>query len=342
MKKIICIELLHHHECFENPYLLFKQEWFVTKAILWEFVFKRLKGMSEHKDEFFILKQPKRWLFWQLNLFQKIKYIISEFIEIYKNIQQTKHIIQKDKPDALYINTIESPFLIPFMLYLIRLKDIKIYLTIHNIDRLRVHFLKYFLFDSLITSLIKKSHKIILLGKYLKFSDKNIQEKVMYINNRAYKDINVQKFKKKTFVISGTLDYKRKDIESILKWFWVFLENNKTYHSKIKLVLLWQINTQVEEWIETYNLTKIVKTFDHYVWEKDMQHYMSQSHYAIISTYKDSIYGRYKISGAFWDAVAFDVPIILSYNYAPGYKAKNIIRFDNNSFDVLLDTLILK
>jgi len=271
MKKIIFIELLHHHECLENPYTIFKEKWYQTKAILGEFVFKRLKDMSAYKKEFYILKQPWRKHMASLNLFSKVGYICKQFLEIYKNTKEIQEIVKENKWASLYINTIESPFLIPLMIYLLRLKDTKIYLVIHNTNRLKVSFLKYFLFDFLIRSLIKKSYRVILLWKYLKFEDKVIQEKTIYINNRIPKDISVSQFKKTTFVISGHLNPDTKDIESVLKGFWKFLKKNKSYENKISLVLLWQLNNKVENWINIYKLTGIVKTFNHYVWEKDME-----------------------------------------------------------------------
>ena len=173
-------------------------------------------------------------------------------------------------------------------------------------------------------------------------ADTGLQKKVMYINNRIEKKIDVKKFEKTSSVVSGSLDYKNKDIESILKWFSRLLQKDKKYEDQINLILLWQINDKVENWIDRYKLTNIVTTFDHYVGEKDMETYMSRSHYAIISSYPDSIYGKYKISGAFGDAIWFNLPVILSENYAPDYKSENVIRFKNDSLDALLETLIVK
>lgn len=340
MKKIIFIELLHHHECIENPYLYFKSKWYETKAILWEFVHKQIKNIRDFDNEFYTLDQPVRALFPRWNFFKKIKYILNEFREIYKNTKEIKKILEKEKTDYVYINTIESPFLIPLIIYLLWLKEIKIYTAIHNTNRLKVWFLKYFTFDFLIKKLIKKSYKIVLLWKYLKFKDKNIQNKVVYFNNRIIKEVKAEKFKKTTFVISWSLDTRTKDYKSVLKWFWKFLKENSSYKSKVQLVLLWQIKEDVSSWINEYNLKDIVKTFDHYVWEKDMEKYMWGAHYSIISTFKDSIYWKYKISWSFWDAVWFNVPIILSENYAPDYINKDIIRFKNSEFDKILNNIL--
>lgn len=336
MKKIIFIELLHHHECLENPYLIFKDKWYKTKAILGSFVFNKLQNILKYQEEFYILRQPVRSLFPRKNIFKKINYIAQEFYEIYKNTKSIIKIVHKEKPNFLYINTIESPFLIPLMLYLLKVKDIKIYLTIHNTSRIKVWFLKYFLFDFLIKLLIKKAYKIILLWEYLKFDDKNIQNKVIYFNNRIIQEKNINKFDKITFVMSGNLDCNNKDYESILKGFCLFLEWNNDFVDKVQLILLGQLNVTVGNWITQYNLSSIVKTFDHYIWEKDMAKYMWLSHYAIISTYKKSIYWKYKITWAFWDAVWFNLPIILSENYAPDYESDNIMRFKNSDFNKLL------
>ena len=341
MKKIIFIELLHHHECLENPYLIFKKKWYKTKAILWEFVAKKIKNISSFEEEFYVLNQPNRKLFSSFSFFWKIKYSISEFIEIYKNTKEIRKIISKEKPDYIYINTIESPFLVPLMIYLLWLKNIKMYLAIHNTNRLKVWFLKYFLYDFLIKRLINKSYKIILLWKYLNFSDSITQEKVIYLNNRIPQKEKISKFEKITFVMSWNLDFTVKDIETVLQWFWKVLNKNKNHRDKIQLVLLWQINNTVEKWIKEYKLDWLVKTFNEYVGEDDMEKYMWWAHYSIISTYKDSIYWKYKITWAFWDAVAFNLPIILSNNYAPDYENNNIIRFGNN-LDTILEKIILK
>lgn len=343
MKKIIFIELLHHHECIENPYLIYKKQWYETRAILGEFVFKKLKNINQYNDEFHVLNQPIRTQFNFLSFVWKILYFFREFFEISKNIKEIRSIVKNEKPDILYINTIESPFLIPLMIYLLRLKDMKLHLTIHNTNRLKVGFIKYFLFDFLIQKLIQKSKRIILLWEYLKFDDEDIQKKVMYINNRVpQKIINRKKFEKLTFVMSWSLNYKQKDIETVLKWFSDFLLKNKKYEDNIQLVLLGQINPTVEKWIKTYNLTGIVKTFDHYVWEEDMNKYMWWAHYAIISVYKNSIYGKYKISWAYGDAVAFSVPILLSQYYAPEYKSSSVYRFNKQTLAQLLQDIIHK
>lgn len=343
MKKIIFIELLHHHECIENPYLIYKNKWYETRAILWEFVSQKLKNITEYNDEFYVLWQPNRTQFLSLTFFWKIKYFFKEFVEIYKNTNELKSIIKQEKPQILYINTIESPFLIPLMLYLLWTKNIDIYLAIHNTNRLKVWFMKYILYDFLIKKIIQKSKKIILLWEYLRFEDENTQNKVMYINNRIpQKNINHKKFKKRTFVMSGSLNYKQKDIQTVLRWFSEFLKKHESYQKHIQLVLLGQMNTTVENWIKNYNLTEIIVTFDHYVWEEDMEKYMSQAHYAIISTYEKSVYGKYKISWAFWDAVAFNIPILLSWHYAPEYMSKNIIRFDSHNIDKIIYDLVLK
>jgi len=340
MKKIIFIELLHHHECLENPYLKFKSEGFITQAIIWEFVAQKLEDTSLPQEELIILKQPIRKQFKWLNTIEKIKYIFFEFFEIYKNTKEVHKIITVEKPDSIYINTIESPFLVPLMIYLCRLKNTKIYLTVHNISRLKVHFLKYFLFDFLIKKLITKSYRVILLWEYLKFSNNKIQQKAIYFNNRRLQEVNKLKSKKISFVVSGNLDYKTKDIESILQGFWKLLKYNTNYKDEIQLILLWQLNNKVETWIKEYKLSSIIKTFDHYVWEKDMDRYFSQAHYAIISTYKNSIYGKYKISWAYGDARAYWVSILLSEHYAPDYIGENIIRFRNNSLDMVLTKIM--
>jgi len=341
MKKIIFIELLHHHECLENPYNYFKDNGYEAKAILWEFVYRRLWSKVITDDECIILKQPKRQQFSSLSSYHKIWYIIGQFLENYKNIREIKRIILIEKPDSIYINTIESPFLIPLMVYLLRLKDIKIYLAIHNTNRLKVHFTKYFLFDFLIKKLIKKAYKVILLWEYLQFENNNTQNKVIYFNNRVKKQWNRNKSEKLSFVMSWHLDTTHKDIYSVLKGFWNLLNTHPAYRNNIELILLWQINNTVENWINMHNLTDVVRTFNHYVWEEDMDKYMSAAHYAIISTYKDSIYGKYKISWSYWDAVAYWVPIILSAYYAPEYQSNDIIRFKNDSLYITLEKLVI-
>jgi hypothetical protein len=341
MKKMIFIELVHHHECLENPYLEFKNKWYQTKAILGEFVFNKIKSFSQYKEEFYVLKQPNRKNLSSINFLNKIKYFFIEFIEINNNVKELKNIIIREKPEALYVNTIESPFLIPLIIYLLKVKNTKIYLTMHNTNRIKISIKKYILFDFLIVRLIKKAYRIILLWEYLKFKDNNIQNKVIYFNNRIIKKNNSEKFDKKTFVMSWNLDIKTKDYESVLKWFSIFIKNNSEFKDKIELILLWQINETVAYWINKYNLSNVVKTFNEYVWEHDMEKYMWGAHYAIISTYENSIYGKYKISWAFWDAVGFNVPILLSQHYSPEYKSENITRFNNKEFDKLL-TQILK
>lgn len=340
MKKIIFIELLHHHECLENPYLFFKNKWYETKAILGEFVSHKLKNITKFSDEFYILKQPNRKVFSSFNFFWKIKYIMKEYIEIYKNTQEIIKIIHQEKPEYLYINTIESPFLIPLMYYLLKVKNIKIYLTIHNTNRIKVWFCKYILFDWLIKKLIIKADKVILLWEYLKFKNKKVQDKVIYFNNRIIKKKSNKKFEKITFVIPGSLDCNNKDYESVLKGFWQFFKENKKNKNKVQLVLLGQLNVKVANWIKLYNLSESVITFDTYVGEKDMEMYMSWAHYCVISTFNGSIYGKYKITWAFWDAVWFNIPIILSENYAPDYKSDNVIRFKNNNFILTLNILM--
>jgi hypothetical protein len=130
---------------------------------LGDFVYNRCENISKYDNEIIILSQPGRKQFKNISKVKKIGYVVSQFFEMYKNTQKIKNIIKKEKPDYLYINTIESPFLIPLMIYLLFFNNVKFYLTIHNTNRLKVHFLKYFSFDFLIKKLILKSHKIILL-----------------------------------------------------------------------------------------------------------------------------------------------------------------------------------
>ena len=339
-KKIIFIELFHHHECIENPFLYYKKNNYEVKLLIGEFVYKNLINIKKYEKDFILINQPKRTLFKNLDFFEKIKYIFEEFIENIRIIKRIRKIIKKEKPNFLYIGTIETPFSIPLIIYLLLLRKIKIITTIHNTNRLKISFLKYMWFDFLIKLLIKKSYKIVLLGKYLKFKNKEIQKKVIYFNNRLNIQKSTKKFKKKTFIVSGNLNLKEKDLESIFIGFSKLLKRNKNIQNKIQLVLLSKINNELINLIKKYKIENITKVFDSFVSEKVFENYMLKSHYSIISTYKNSIYGKYKISGSFGDAVGFNLKILLCEEYAPNFLDKKIIRFKKEKLNIILGEIL--
>ena len=340
MKKIIFIELFHHHECLENPFLHYKKKNYKTKLILGDFLKNKIKNINKYKDDFYILKQPNRKNFKDISKIKLFSYIIKQFFEMYKNIKIINKIMEKEKPNFLYINTIESPFAIPLLLYLLKLKNIKIITTIHNTNRLKIGFLKYFSFDFLIKKLIKKSYKIVLLGKYLKFENKKTQKKVIYFNNRLIIKKKMKKFKKITFVLTGNLNQKEKDFEIIFKNF--NLLKKKNLKKDFQLIILTKINNEILNLIKKYKIEKICKIYEKFVDEKEFEKVMLKSHYLILSTKENSPYGKYTISGSFGDAIGFNLPILLCENYSTHFKDKNIIRFKKNNLDKILWNLLKK
>ncbi len=340
--KVILIELFHHHECIEYQIDYYEKKKYQVKIIFGEYIFNKIKNNEKYKDKCYIINQPNREDLKKIQRYKLLMYIISQFNSYIKNINLIKNIINKEKPDILHISTVESPFAIPLILFLLKIENTKINLVIHNTNRLKISIIKYIGFDFLINKLIKKANNIILLGEYLKFENLNIQKKVIYFNNRLILYKKSEKFEKKTFVISGNLNTNEKNIENILKEFKILLEKNVHLKDKIELVILTKISKEITEMINKYKIKHIVKTYNTFVSEKEFETVMLKSHYLIISVYENSIYGKYKISGSFGDGIGFNLPILLNEHYAPDFKNKSIIRYKNNGLNLILKKLMNK
>ena len=335
-KKLFIIELFHHHECIENPYQFHTKKGYDVKIITTSFVGSNLIQIPQ--NDIYIVKNSSRVKFNSLKSSQKIPYTIKEFYNNIKIIKEIHRLIKKENPEYLHINTVETPFAIPLLIYLQFVKT-PLILTLHNTNRLKVGFKKYIWFDFLIKLIIKKAKKIVLLAKYLKLNSK-YQHKVIYLNNRPITTKTKTKFPKTTFVITGGLNIAEKDNELIFKHFSILLQKNQKLQSKTQLILLSKITPEMTKLIKKYNLEKITRMYSAFVEEKEFEKVMLQSHYVILSTKENGIYGKYKISGSFGDAVGFKLPILINEHFAPQYKDKNVIRFTDDNLHKVLKKLI--
>jgi hypothetical protein len=336
MKKLFIVELFHHHECIENPYQYYKKNNFDVKIITTAFVGSNLIKIPQ--EDIHILKKSNRVKFNSLNIFQKIPYIFKQFFNNITLLKEINTLIKKEKPEYLHITTVETPFAIPLLIYLQFVKT-PLILTLHNTNRLKVGFKKYIWFDFLIKFIIKKAKKIVLLAKYLKLKPE-YQHKVIYLNNRPITTKTKQKFPKTTFVITGGLNIAEKDNELIFKHFSPLLQKNPKLQFKTQLILLSKVNPEVIKLIKKYKLEKITRMYSEFVEEKEFEKVMLQSHYVILSTKENGIYGKYKISGSYGDAVGFNLPILINEHFAPQYKDKKVIRFNDDNLHEVLKKLI--
>ncbi len=347
-KKVAFLELLHHHECVELPYLaLQKSENFDVRMIIGEFVFNNLKKIPDSED-ICVIKQKFRQEWVSQNGLTKIASIPIEFSEISMNVIEAIKIIKKEKPDFLYVNTIISPYLLPLIIWLSVIKHIKVIYVLHSTDILfkGIHvdnkIKKYT--GLILNHLFRAASGFVMLGEYIRVPDKYQHIPRIVINNRPLAASRTSsKGNVIKFVVSGSVDPKLRDYESVFRGFSNLLMKNEHYRDKVQLVILSKLDNRnvILTMIERYELTAITKHYDQFVSEQEFDTQMGSSHFSIIPTYAGSEYGDYKISGAFGDAVAYGHPILLSEHYAKDYDfGPNIIRFGSTNLDeVLLDIL---
>lgn len=339
-KKILIVEILHHHECLENVINYFKNKNYSTNVLVGSFIYNKIDFKNKIN---FILEQPSRTFLNENNIFKKIIYILKQFKEFYKNTKQIKKIIKKNNFKEICINTIESPFMIFFIFYLLFSK-IKINIIIHKLNKICLNKIDFFIYGFLVKILLFRCRKLFLLGRYLSFFNEKLQKKVVYINNRLLKKFEkFEKFEKISFVLIGKIQEKIKDYKTVFENFSKLLKLNPIFKNKIKLIILTKLNNKnILKDICYYNLEKIIKIYKKFIPENKFEKTLLKSHYSIISVYRNSIYGKYTISGSYGDSVAFNLPILLSDNYAPSFKDKNIIRFNERNLYKVLKNVIIK
>lgn len=327
--KIIIMELLYHHECLGYPHKYFVEKGCDVKVILGEYVFDKLD--QDFKVDYILpQKFRKKWL--SKGGISKLVYFFKEFNEIYKNIQLIKHILKNEKPDYLYINTIDNPFLIPLWFYLLfDLTTKKIY-VVHRTDLKygeNRSIIKTFL-NQIIYTLFKKAHALVFLAEYLDIP--YIHSKKLYFNNRTIEKNNEKKYDDITFVIPGVMNLKERDYKTIFATFKELLDKKLVLETEIRIKLLTKNTKDLEDIMNNYGLMNVVDTYDLYVPEELYKKIMKKSHLCILPTYKNSNYGKYKISGAWGDAIAFGIPILIPDWYAENHNfGENVIRYNETN-----------
>ncbi len=327
--KIIIIELLYHHECLSYPHKYFSEKDYDVKIILGEYVFD--KTQQDFKVDYILPQQfRKKWLT-KRGIF-KVIYFFKEFNEICKNIKMLKYILKNEKPECLYINTIDNPFLVPLWFYLLSdLTTKKIY-VVHRTDLKygeNRSILRTFL-NQIIYTLFEKAHALVFLAEYLDIP--YIRTKKLYFNNRILEKNNEKKYDAITFVIPGVMNLKQRDYKTIFAAFKKLLDNKLISESEIRIKLLTKNTKELDGIIADFTLTNVVDTYDSYISEEMYGKIMKKSHLCILPTYRNSNYGKYKISGAWGDAIAFEIPIMIPDWYAEDYVfGKNVIRYNETN-----------
>lgn len=336
--KSLVVELFHHHEVIPRTVDFYQKRGYEVKVVLGSFVYER----SKTDAKCIVLPQPNRKQYTSLNTWKKPIYALREFIETTKNVRELEKIILREKPKIVHINTVETPFAIPLLLMLLRLKTITFNLTIHSTNRLRVDFKKYMWFDFLIKKSIESASQVFLLGPYLKFDAPQIQEKTVYlIEKRTIKKKSLHG--KIVFILTGNLNRKEKDITLVLQAFSSLIKEHPELKKEVRLEILTKIDSQTENEVEELGIQDITITHKSFVDQRVFDKSLRTADYLILSTKQGSIYGSYKISGSHTDALAHGIPIIASKGYAAQYKGEEIVhRFDKDDLVEVLRSVSIK
>ena len=358
-KKIIIFEILYHHECLKLPYKIFKSMNYETKLFIGKSVVEKLDKNTFQKKDIKVVRQ-----FFYKNLWGKALDKIRNFkiynifnlififlvfilikIEILINTIRFFIHVRKEKPDYIYINTIDSLFSWTLLVGLLFIRKDKIFYTIHSTNILEKNNSKYKI-ENLINSLQKiilkklfeKARAFIILANYLNFKFEN--KSIIKLTNRMIEKNNEKKFKKTTFCIIGAGKIKFKNFENIFQNFNKYLKL-KNINKNFQIIINGKCEKEILDLIEKYKLTKYIKFYEAYVSDKLLINNIKKSHYVIIPTYKNSRYGKYAISGGFGDAIAFNIPLIIPKHYVKNHKFENyVFRYEENNFYKDLKTLI--
>lgn len=349
-KKIILIELLHHHEVLPSAYQFFLKKWFDCKIVLWEYLLDKvqIEKINLICQQPYRIKRLNKWLFSLKKFFFNIKLFFNTFKEIKQNTEQIINYINKENPDYIYFNTTNNIFMFPFLNFLLKSKlQNKCIYMIHSTDldciqanNIIEKWYKKVMYRKL-NILYINSNSLIVLGNYLYIPNFLKKKDIHCINNRVLKKNNLSKFNKITFVIPWKVDYSRRDYDYVFESLSKLLKERPEIKNKVELILLWKCDIQImERKLKTYKIDSLVKLYDRFISEEEFEKTIMRSHFVTIPVRKNLNYGKYKISGLFGDAVSYGLPIIIPDSYAKWFDfGKGIIKYDDNLDRVFEDVL---
>jgi hypothetical protein len=345
-KKIVIFEVLYHSECLKLPYKIFKKMNFKVKIFVGNSVYKNLKSNGFENKDLKIINLKLYDILWKKTLkkirifkIYQLPLILLNFflIQIDMFLASLKFFIylKKEKPDYIYINTLDNIFSWFLIFGLIFIKKKKVIYTIHSTNILQKNNSKY-LIEKIINNfqifflkiIFKNSKGFVILGDYLDFNFKD--KPLIKITNRCIEKNNETKFNRVTFCINGHGKGDIKNFKNIFENFSKYLKL-KSSNENFQIIINGSCEKNVINLIKKYNLNKFVVYYEKYIDESILVKNIKKSHYIIIPTYKNSRYGKYSISGGFGDAIAFKIPVILPSHYSNKLKnEKYIFKYEEN------------
>lgn len=341
MKKVLLIELVHHHECLEASIRYMQQKSDVVIPVVGESVYRKLPAGALPENTI-VLKQPSRIEWLDQNKPISPYTLYKNLAEINRNIDSIKKIIRTEKPQGIFVNTLRSIYLGGLCKLIRNLRGCEVAGIMHNTD-LRSYTIKSMTKNGFVNWNLKRTFKkfdtIVLLGDYLEKCSALADKEYDVINNRPPKENNRPKFGPKTFVIPGATNEKLRDYDTIFNAISKLKKTGVVSAGNTQVFLLSKLTSDsVARMVIKYEIKDIVTTFDSFIEDSRYKEIFMKSHYCIIPTYKKSEYGKYKISGGYGEATAWGIEVIIP----EWFGKKNIAghRYNKKTIDTLLKKLI--
>ncbi|BDU51416.1 hypothetical protein [Haliovirga abyssi] len=252
--------------------------------------------------------------------------VLNDFDNKYKYYKKVIKTLNNKKYDYVFFNTLQENWLLNFYFFITVNKNIKINLTLHNIN-IFIKCSRKLKIKRLLRTIIRRiafyranSYNVygenlkIYLEKYL--MKKNINKPItgipfsIYENIKCLNDMN----NKIKIIIPGTFDLKRRNYYDIYN----LLKNIKNF--KFELILLGRVKKDFEEEIllEKFKKFKEVILFEEYVSEEVFDEYMRKADILLAPIIKqiemDGVleeYGITKETGVSFAAIRYSLPVIL-------------------------------
>ena len=239
--------------------------------------------------------------------------------------------------DKVIFNTASSSKLLRNTVGLLKFYKVQCFGVLHNIKKLKSSFTqslisikikKYFVLNDNLGEKVSGNKKIRLQSFYPIYFPN-----FPYILNKPKKEI--------WLVIPGSIDYHRRDYDSIIK---ALKKSGKV--KNLKIILLGRINESSEEhkklWenISNNNLQHYFITFQSFIPNDVFHAYIKQADFIVPLLKLDSDYLTYKISGSFNLAFAYKKPL-LSHKFFSTIPdiAANSIFYDSETLGHLLGSI---
>lgn len=323
-KEVFLFEILHHHEGVQSRIDMFNQDSNIKCSLfLGSFVMGRLDSIEGASISLYRQPLRKKWLE-KKNSPVFFIYGILHWAESWIICFRFLFYVAQNKPHSVYINTPKSLLVLPVTILLPILK-VRYTTVVHDTNIEKQGLLRFVL-----GNFYRKAETCFILGEYLDTSQLPKVKNWAVINNRSAHKINITTSftkREKYFVLPGAYNQKLKNYDLVFKAF----REASDIEDEIRLVLLTKVTKSLWTLIEKHNIADRVIVFNKFVPEETFKDFMEKSIACIVSSTGDN-YGRYKISGAWTDAITFGSPIIVSSEYAKGYNfPPSVSRYKNSN-----------